>query len=331
MNETTLSVEPISVPHQLAYDGRPFPLVLQCRTPSASPADAVSWASAHRECLDQQAESQGAILFRDFPLQSAEDFDAFVAALEYPNFSYDQSLSNAVRINRTSRVFTANEAPADVIIYLHHEMAQTPIYPSKIAFFCEEPADSGGATPMCRSDVLLDRLQEQAAPFVRDCETKGLKYMHVMPPRSEHASGMGRSWHSTFNAATPAQAEDRLRQLGYSWKWLADGSLQATTPTMAAVRELPSGRKVFFNQLIAASQGWKDSRNDASKAITHGDGSQLDRNGVMLAAKLAEQITFDIPWQQGDVALLDNFLTMHGRRTFTGTRRVLASLVAADS
>jgi alpha-ketoglutarate-dependent taurine dioxygenase len=30
------------------------------------------------------------------------------------------------------------------------------------------------------------------------------------------------------------------------------------------------------------------------------------------------------------VALVDNFVTMHGRRTFAGTRRVLASLVAAD-
>jgi hypothetical protein len=31
------------------------------------------------------------------------------------------------------------------------------------------------------------------------------------------------------------------------------------------------------------------------------------------------------------VALVDNFVTMHGRRTFSGTRKVLASLVAANS
>ena len=38
--------------------------------------------------------------------------------------------------------------------------------------------------------------------------------------------------------------------------------------------------------------------------------------------------TFDIPWQSGDVAVLDNFLVMHGRRPFEGKRAVLASLVA---
>jgi alpha-ketoglutarate-dependent taurine dioxygenase len=38
-------------------------------------------------------------------------------------------------------------------------------------------------------------------------------------------------------------------------------------------------------------------------------------------------LSFDIPWQRGDVALVDNYVTMHGRRTFTGTRKVLASLI----
>ena len=39
---------------------------------------------------------------------------------------------------------------------------------------------------------------------------------------------------------------------------------------------------------------------------------------------------FDMPWQRGDVVLVDNYVTMHGRRTFTGTRKVLASLVAGE-
>ena len=62
----------------------------------------------------------------------AQAFDDFVAGFNLPNFAYDESLSNAVRHNRTPRVFTANEAPQDVEIFLHHEMAQTPYYPSHL-------------------------------------------------------------------------------------------------------------------------------------------------------------------------------------------------------
>jgi hypothetical protein len=86
---------------------------------------------------------------------------------------------------------------------------------------------------------------------------------------------------------------------------------------------------VFFNQLIAAFKGWKDVRNEPSKAITHGDGSPLDADAVHLAADIAEELTFDVPWQQCDVVLVDNYLVMHGRRTFSGTRKVWASLVAS--
>ena len=68
-------------------------------------------------------------------------------SFDQENFSYAGSLSNAVRHNRTERVFTANEAPPDVS-YFHHEMAQTPVFPSKLAFYCEQAPTVGGATPV---------------------------------------------------------------------------------------------------------------------------------------------------------------------------------------
>ena len=149
-----------------------------------------------------------------------------------------------------------------------------------------------------------------------------------MPTENDPTSGMGRGWQSTLRSGTKEAAEARLRGYGYSWEWLPSGDLRATTPVLPAVHRLADGRTTFFNQLIAAFQGWKDSRNDPSKAITFGDGAALDRAAVNVATELAEELAFDVPWQNGDVALVDNFVTMHGRRTFTGTRKVLASLIA---
>jgi alpha-ketoglutarate-dependent taurine dioxygenase len=237
-------------------------------------------------------------------------------------------LSNAYRINYTPRVFSANEAPSDITIFLHHEMAQTPIYPSKLFFFCQRAADEGGATPICRSDVLWKRLYERHPDFAEACRVRGLKYSNVMPAEADESSGMGRSWQSTFSVDTREAAEARLAKLSYSWEWHPNGDLRATTPVLPAVRDLGDGRTSFFNQLIAAFNGWKDTRNDPSRAITFGDGTLLNPEDVGVASAIAHEVTFDIPWQAGDLALVDNYVAMHGRRTFKGTRRVLASLVA---
>ncbi len=315
-----------TVPGQQTEYDHEFPLVLQCETPGATLADGVAWAQPHRDELLQKSAEHGAILFRGLPLHTPEDCDAFVAAFSMTNFPYKESLSNAVRVNWTERIFSANKAPPEVTIYFHHEMAQTPIFPKKIFFFCVQAAEEGGETPLCRSDILFERLAERCPKFARDCEEKGLRYSNVMPAENDPNSGMGRSWKSTLRAETREEAEGRLREIGYDWEWLPDGSLRATTPVLPAVYEVSPGRKTFFNQLIAAFQGWKDDRNDPAKAIRFGDGSLLDRDAVHIATELAYQLAFDLRWQRGDAVIVDNILTMHGRRTFRGTRKVLASL-----
>lgn len=330
MIQSGIEVEPISILGQQTHHGRVFPLILECRSAEVSLGVAGDWLRERRSELLAQTSEHGAILFRGFPLTTPENFDAFVAAFELTNFPYEESLSNAVRIVKTPRVFTANEAPPDINIYFHHEMAQTPIYPSRLFFFCEQPAAEGGATPLCRSDILWKKLAERCPQFARDCEAKGLKYTNVMPTDNDPNSGMGRGWQSTLRTATKEDAENRLASLDYSFEWLPSGDLRATTPVLPAVRRLADGRKTFFNQLIAAFQGWKDTRNDPAKAITFGDGTSLDREAVNTATELAEELAFNVPWQRGDVALVDNFVTMHGRRTFRGTRKVLASLIACE-
>ncbi len=305
-----------------------FPLVYAVAANSRADLSAVSnWVKANRDKLQRELAEHGSILFRDFPLVSDQDFDAFIQFFDLKNFTYTDSLSNAVRRNRTERVFTANEAPANIAIYLHHEMAQTPIYPSALFFFCEHPASAGGATPLCRSDILLQQMEALMPEFVAACEHKGVKYTNTMPDEEDLQSGQGRSWRSTLNASDKTGAETKLQSLGYQWQWLPENNLRVTTPVLPAVRTLEDGRRVFFNQLIAAFQGWQDKRNVAQKSICFGDDSVIDPNVMATVIELAEALSFDLAWQAGDVALVDNSLVMHGRRPFQGERRVLASLL----
>jgi hypothetical protein len=319
-----------------AWKTRPDVFGLATMNPSgaARPADlqgAVAWVIATRRDLEGCLRAEGAVLVRGLPLRSAHDFDAIVGAMGVTPFSYAESLSNAVRISRTGRVVTANEAPPSVTIHLHHELAQTPVVPSQIVFFCEHPAARGGATSLCRSDLLYQRLVREMPAFVERCERAGLRYTTVMPAENDPSSGVGRSWRSTFGVATAAQAEERMQRLGYGWQWLPDGTLRATTPVLPAVRALGGGRKSFFNQLIAVVAGWRDARNDPSRAVAHGDGTPVDLEAVRAATAVAEELAVDVAWQTGDMLLVDNYVVMHGRRSFEGPRSVLVSLVRGEA
>lgn len=322
---STLCPVEVAVENQQQHTETVFPYALVCRDTEASLADSVSWANKQKADLLNLANQHGAVLLRGFPINGAVDFDAMVAALELNNFPYEKSLSNAVRINRTERVFSANEAPPEVCIFFHHEMAQTPLYPRWIFFSCEVAAEQGGATPLCRSDVLFERIREAHPEFATACEEKGLRYSNVMPDEDDANSGMGRSWRSTLGVDSRDAAERRLIELEYSWKWQTNSCLQVTSPPLPAVMEASKGRRVFFNQLIAAFSGWKDDRNDPSKAIQHGDGAPLNSEAVLSATEMAEDLAFDLQWQVGDIALIDNTIAMHARRSFQGRRKVIAS------
>ena len=308
---------------QQSWNGSDFPKIIEAGNEKSLPA----FLNANKAELDAALSEAGAILFRGFDVPEIEDFDAAAESYGEENFPYEESLSNAVRINLTPRVFTANEAPPETSIFLHHEMAQTPIYPSKLFFYCNISADTGGATPLCRSDILLEKLEEENPELVEDFSSKGVRYSHTMPAQDDHGSGQGRSWRSTLGVDDPDAAEARLSKLGYDWEWQDEEALRVTSPRLEAVRELPNGRRVFFNQLIAAYRGWADKRNDPSKSISYGDGSPIDAGEMQVAIDLADELSFDLEWQAGDVALIDNFLVMHGRRPFQGTRKVLASLI----
>ncbi len=305
----------------LNYDESHFPTVIVNDGSVQTLAQAQQWAAGNAASLKRELSCTGAILFRGFPVTDAESFDTFFSAFDYPNFTYKESLSNAVRINHTEYVFTANEAPKEVEIYLHNEMAQTPVYPSIISLFCENSADEGGATVICRSDVIYDELYKVEPALTEKLATTGVKYTTLMPQEDSPGSGQGRSWRGTLSVENADQAEDKLRSLGYSWQWNEDGSLTAQTKALPAIKTLDGGRKVFFNQLIAAYRGWQGVKENPNTALCFGDDSALTQHFLDTMVTISDKFSYDLLWQDGDVAIVDNNLAMHGRRPYSGDRK----------
>lgn len=292
-----------------------FPFVIKNSEDCKTLEQTLKWIKPKIEAIKAQLAEDGAVLFRGFPIRVAEDFDTFSAVFSYGDFTYQESLSNAVRINFTPRVFTANEAPPDTEIFLHHEMAQTPISPEKLFFCCLSAAEHGGATPLCRSDLLFAKYSSQHPDWAAAFAEKGLKYTTEMPPQDDLRSGQGRSWRSTLSVETVAEAERKLAELGYSWLWQADESLLATTPPLPAARELSDGSTSFYNQVVAAYFGWPGVKDNPDARLTFGDGSSIPPQALEAVAELAGEFTYDLLWQDGDIALVDNHRVMQDRKS----------------
>ena len=268
----------------------------------------------------------GFVVFRGYGVSSDQEFHDFIECFGLPNFTYAESFSNAVRRNRTPRVFTANEAPPEIEIFLHHEMAQTLVFPGQLFFFCEQAPTEGGATPIGRSDLALVALEKSRPDFVAKLKSLGVRYRNAMPDSADLASGQGRSWRDTLNVADRKQAEQRLTDLGYNFRWLDDGGISVQTPALLAVDEFGRGKDVFFNQIVAAAAGWTNDESDEEPRLCYGDYSRIDPDDLDAAIAACYEHTVDLEWQTGDIALLDNLKVMHGRRPFSGSRSILASL-----
>ncbi len=287
-----------------------------------------AWINENKFKIEKLLEEHGVILFSDFPITNAEKFDLFVTAFNFEIFTYEKSLSNAVRINKTNKVFTANEAPKEIEIFLHHEMAQTPIYPHHIFFFCKSTSEKGGETPLCRSDYLYDAIYRENESLLKNFEEYGVIYNSIMSNGDELVSGQGRSWQKTLGVKNKNDAEIKLAQLGYEWRWIEGDNLSVTTCPFKATKTLKDGSKSFFNQVIAASLGWKKNSENEIPPVRFGNGNEIDSSALEFIAELANSLTYLRPWKENDILLVDNFRVMHGRKPFSGrkAREVLVSL-----
>jgi alpha-ketoglutarate-dependent taurine dioxygenase len=330
------AVVSIRIPEQKVFDGIEFPLVLGPNkkmniSEGTSQERLTKWVLASTpKLLDDLLLKHGAILFKGFHIDSPHHFNDIVETFGFENFPYVGGA--AVRRQLAPRVFTTNESPPTEKIPFHHEMAQVPSFPDKVFFQCDMPSETGGETPVLPSWEICRRLEALHPEFIRKLE-KGVRYIRVMPEEDDPSSAIGRGWKSTYATSDRSKVSNILKSLNYSGEWLPDGSLRTISPVLPAVRhdlgENRSGRKTFFNSVVAVFTGWNDSRNKGETAIEFADGSYLDPSLITVAGRLMEELAVAFPWCRGDFILIDNHTVMHSRRPFTGKRIVTASLAKA--
>jgi len=316
-----------TIAEQRDINGYSFPLVLAPDTGSETSREGLlDWLSTHRDDLKQKLMQHGAVLLRDCPVRSPQDFELVLDAAKFVNMPYVGGAAPREQVIQ-GRILTANESPPDEPIPFHHEMAQVPNPPAYIFFYCDIASETGGETAIVHSHTVYQRFASLNPDFAKRVEELGVKYVRIMPEEDDPSSPIGRSWKSTFQATNRSDAEARMKEIGTRWAWNPDGTLHTETAVVPAIRyDDRTGMKTFFNSMVAAYMGWVDARNDPKKAVVCGDDSPVDGDALLKTSQAMDEECVAFRWEKGDVLLIDNRLVMHSRRPYTGSRRILASI-----
>jgi len=325
---------PVSLSREARYTvstlapAQPLPAVVQATTPGLSLR---GWVAENTALVKERLRAAGGVLFRGFDVGSPEAFEESVKALSGQLLEYTYRSTPRRRVS--GNIYTSTEYPADRSIPLHNEMAYSQAWPMKLWFYSVTVAASGGDTPIADSRKVYARIPAA----VRD----SFERRRVMYVRN-YGAGMDLPWQEVFQTTDRADVERLCRETGIEWEWIGADDLRTRQVCQAVATHPETGERVWFNQahLFHVSSHDAEVRDlllaqfgeaGLPRHACYGDGGAIEPEALAAVREALEAETIRFPWQRGDVMLLDNMLTAHGRGPFGGERKVLVGMAEASS
>jgi alpha-ketoglutarate-dependent taurine dioxygenase len=286
-------------------------------------ADPNSWVQAHQAELRQGLNEHGAYLLRGFPVD-IDNFRQIVNIVGGNPLEYTER--STPRTALSGNIYTSTDYPADQSIPMHNENSYSHHWPELLFFFCYTAAESGGATPVADSRAVLRGLSTQT----RDLFAGGVSYTRTF------REGLGLSWQESFQTDDPAVVAEYCRRHGHEYEWIDDG-LRTRHHRPAFAREPHTGESVWFNQanLFHVSSLEPEvreailelySEKDLPRNAYLGDGSPIPTEVIEEIDAVYADTSLALPWQAGDIMVINNMLMAHGRQPYSGARRILVAM-----
>ena len=279
-----------------------------------------------RERLRALLTEHGALLFRGFPVGDVGGFEPVVKAFSGELLAYAERSSPRTAIK--GNVYTSTDYPPDEEIFLHNENSYQATWPRVLYFYCAQPPETLGATPLADVRQIHDAID----PAVRaEFDRRG--WMVVRNFR-EH---FGVAWRDVFATEDRSAVAAYCAERHIEVDWQGSDNLRTRAVRRAIHTHPETGDPVWFNHLTFFHHTTLDE--DLREGLLamfgeeglptntyYGDGGRIPDDVIdhVRGCYRAHSTRFD--WQRHDVLLVDNMRAAHGREPFTGARKIAVAM-----
>jgi len=304
------------------------------------------FASA-REDIRAAVRVYGGVLLRGFPLRDAVAFQGAIEALGHQPESLNP-MDTSPRHHVAEKVFTSTDTPDAYPILAHNENCFLHVRPRMISFFCLAAPPRFGETPVFDSAAaardLPDTLREQLA-------RKKVAYVRRLPRRRPFwAPNVIRTWQEAFGTEDRQEIEAACARQDITCAW---DTRQDVLRTRIVVEPLPvhpdtaepclhlqgfhraslhadldevrPRQPAFANSLMKLGLATLCGLDLLPVSLTWGDGAPIPDADMLTLRQAVWGRSVLFRWQPGDLLVLDNFLTAHGRMNVVQPRKILTA------
>jgi hypothetical protein len=279
-----------------------------------------AWLEQNLDRAKAALVARGGVLFRGF---GARDDDTAERSLRLVGRELlDDAFWSTPRSGVSEKTFTATEYPKQRTIALHSEMAYMNAWPRLVAFHALVVAEKGGETTVCS----VDRVSDDVADLLPLFRERGVTYR-----RTYHA-GVDIPWQKAFRTTDRSAVEAVASRSGMTLRWL-DGDVLQTSHTAQGTVAAEDGRPLWFSQAHVFHTAIVPEANLSAmielfgkeklpRNALYGDGTEIPDAVIRRVNETFDRHALGVAWQPGDVVFLDNMRFAHGRRPFTGARKL---------
>ncbi|MGE8723125.1 TauD/TfdA family dioxygenase [Leptospira terpstrae] len=227
--------------------------------------------------------------------------------------------------------------------------------PKLLFFYAEKASETGGETPLTD----LREIYKDVDPKIKEkIEKHGIRYRRRYDGPSQKARfslWKTKRWDEMFGTTDLSEVKKISDENRFQLNWFGKDSLTITNE-QSGFRIHPEAKtkawhnhSQTFHYQAAVSEVWKIfkrqrtfrslgvallltlltliKRISGEKShdvhVTYGNGEEITANEMKSITNVFWKHLVAIPWQTGDVLIIDNFSVSHGRLPFTGPRRIL--------